>query len=239
MCWNAPVSLAIGAAGIATAGVAHARGESKMITAPLVFFSLMELLQYASYWYIGACTLQANTLLTQISYVHIAFQPIFMNMVMMYSAPPISIRIRTIVFALCGVSTIAMLIKIVPTGAQHLCAAGETLCGPMWCSVQGNWHLAWSVPQYSFPLPGDTFAFYYFPAVFLLPFLYRAGWTSIAVFMSGPPLAYVLTSGNALEWPAVWCLYSIPIIIYTFVVTVYKRRTGVAWYQALRNRMRI
>jgi hypothetical protein len=52
---------------------------------------------------------------------------------------------------------------------------------------------------------------YYFPA-FILPVLYGAGRFTLYHIIVGPFLAY-LTTSNWNEWPAVWCLFSIGLLL--------------------------
>lgn len=212
MCWSAPASLALGTAGFATAGIAHAKGQPRHVTLPLAYFSVMELLQFFSYASINQCGLESNSTLTLLSYIHIAFQPFFFNMLLMGGVPGgVSPRIRRIVYTISGVVTALLLLKLVPIVPESLCSVGETLCGKALCSVSGNWHLAWQVPLYDAPLPWDAFYYYAF-AVFIVPIFYGAWIGSAIAFMTGPLLAYFLASGNPNEWPAIWCFYSVALL---------------------------
>ena len=216
MCWTAPVSLALGTAGVATAAYSHKKGESKYFTIPLLYFSLMEFLQFFSYFYVNDCALSVNTTLTFFSWVHMAFQPIFVNMFLFRTVPNFpSPRIRKMIYGACLFFAGLLMIKLIPFYPQSVCTWG-TICGPLWCTVSGNWHIAWSVPWYTFPIPGDAFV-YYSLAAFGLPLLYGAWRGALVIVLSGPILAYFLTGGNWQEWPAVWCLYSVAIILYGVV----------------------
>ncbi len=213
MCWNAPVSLALGAAGMTVAGVSAARGGSKDIAIPLAYFSLMELLQFASYGSIDQCALASNTALTTLSYVHVAFQPIFFNMLMMASVPGgVSRQMRRIAYGVSLAITALLLVKLVPAIPASLCAIGETLCGAQMCTVSGNWHLAWQVPLYDAPIPWDIF-YYYAAGVFVLPLFYRAWLAVVVALASGPVLTYLIAQGNPNEWPAIWCFFSVALIL--------------------------
>jgi hypothetical protein len=218
MCWSATASIVLGTAGVATAAYAHTSGESKYVTLPLVYFSLMEFLQFFSYATINECALTANSSLTLLSYIHIAFQPLFVNMFLMYSLKkrrPTK-RTRALVYTLCFITSGILLIKLIPLDPTSLCALGQTLCGATLCTVSGTWHLAWSVPQYNWPIPFDSMV-YYSLAAFVLPLWYGARGGAVRTVLSGPVLAYILTAGNPLEWPAVWCLYSVLLIIMTLL----------------------
>ena len=90
-----------------------------------------------------------------------------------------------------------------------MCNIGhEPFCGEHLCSVSGNWHIAWQAP-----LNGISWATlgYYLP-VFLLPVIYGSWKFTLYHVIIGPVLARVLTN-NINEWPAVWCLLSIGLLL--------------------------
>ena len=217
MCWSASASLALGTATAGMAGYAHTEGESTYFTLPLFYFSLMEFLQFFSYFSINQCALESNTALTFLSYVHIAFQPLFINMFLMATSPrgveKISRQTKRIIFSLTLVIALLLLTKLVPFFPASICAPGQTLCSTLnMCTMSGSWHLAWYVPQYNLPLPGDGFLYYGF-GIFFLPLFYGA-WVGILVLLfTGPLIAYALAGGNPNEWPAIWCLYSVLIML--------------------------
>jgi hypothetical protein len=201
----------LGSAGLGVAGYGHTKGDTPYFTIPLVYFSLMEFLQYASYASIDQCALASNTALTTLSYIHVAFQPIFFNMLFMAGVPA-SARTKRIVFTISLVVSLILLLKLFPFVPASLCMLGETLCGKAMCTVSGNWHLAWQVPLYDWPFPGDIFYYYGF-AIFILPLFYGA-WIGVTLGLTtGPILTYLLTQGNPNEWPAVWCLFSVAYIL--------------------------
>lgn len=198
---------------MAASGVYAARGGSKDIAIPLAYFSLMEFLQFASYASIDQCALSSNTALTTLSYIHVAFQPVFFNMLMMASVPGgVSTKMRRIAYGISLVVTALLLLKLVPLVPESLCALGETLCGAQMCTVSGNWHLAWQIPLYDAPIPWDIF-YYYGCAVFLLPLFYRAWLAVVVALAAGPVFTYLLARGNPNEWPAIWCFFSVAYIL--------------------------
>ena len=215
MCWSGGISLAIGSAGIASAAYGEKRGVARSITIPLIYFSLMEFLQFAGYLYVNQCALSGNGLVTQLSYLHIAIQPFFVNMFFLtFVAAQKRKKIAPFVYAGAALSSVLLLIKLVPFDPQHLCTLGQTLCAPNWCTITGNWHIGWNVPLYDWPLPGDGMWYYGFGA-FLVPILYGEWRGALTLFLLGPVLAYFLSNGNPHEWPAVWCLYSVLLVLFT------------------------
>ena len=87
MCWSGEASAILATAGLASTTYLIVKKEDKQLWIPLGFFSLMELLQAGTYTVIDSCQLPVNQILTLLGYLHIAFQPFFINMVSMYFIP--------------------------------------------------------------------------------------------------------------------------------------------------------
>ena len=98
------------------------------------------------------------------------------------------------------------------------CRPGEALCGTELCLTSGEWHIAWSIPYNGLLLPMEDALGVppgsptYWLAVFLLPLVYGAWRFVIFHALTGPILASLLTS-NPNETHAIWCLFSIGIIL--------------------------
>ena len=209
MCWSLEVSAGLAVVGIAGAIYSYRKGDSSLLWIPLAYFAGMELLQALSYPVIDNCSSTQNQMLTLLSYFHIAFQPFFFNAIYMYFIPKgVRHRIQPFVYAFCFAVVIIMLTRIYPIDGITQCQLGSTLCGPQLCSVSGTWHLAWSLPLNN-ALP---YVPAYALAVFVLPLLYGSWKAVIFGVLSGPVLAY-LTTSNVNEQPAVWCLFSVALLI--------------------------
>ncbi len=223
MCWSGEASATLAAVGFGTAYYVANKGESKELWVPLVYFALMELLQAGTYVYIDECDKPQNQLLTFFGYIHIVFQPFFVNMVAMYFIPrAIKEKIQLYVYALCAVGALAMLIKLYPFAWAGICNIGnEAFCGPVSCSVSGDWHIAWRFPLnglLSDPIDyylGITYGLHsvtYVLVGFLMPFLYGS-WRFVTFhFFVGPVISELLTE-DPNEYAAVWCLFSIALCV--------------------------
>lgn len=217
MCWSGEASAALATVGITTTVYVACKKETKALWVPLLYFSLMELLQAFTYTVIDACSSPANQIATLLGYLHIVFQPFFINALSLYFIPgEIARRIAPMVYALCFCSTIIMLIQVYPFEWAGPCDPGRTLCGSQLCSFSGEWHIAWQLPFNSI---GNTFANTissglptYLLTAFLVPFLYGSWRVTLYHLLIGPGLAYLLTD-NIHEWPAIWCLLSIGILL--------------------------
>jgi len=218
MCWSASASIAATTLGGAATVYGIKKRVPKVRVMTLAFFTLMELLQAISYIWINQCDFSGNILLTQLSYIHIAFQIPIANAFML-SFVPEKKRKKWFapVMAISFVATLMMLAKFfVPMAwsvpKEWMCKMGDALCGENTCSYQGNWHLAWKLPLLGF----DPSNLAYFIPVFILPIFYGSWRLSIFHFVFGPFLAFLSTTDKN-EVPAIWCLFSIAIICAVFV----------------------
>jgi hypothetical protein len=161
-----------------------------------------------------------------LGYLHIAFQPFFINAISLYFIPQtVRERIQIPVYIICFVSAIVMLIQVYPFDWAGICETGRPLCGNRLCSVSGEWHIAWELPtnglgnffhRLHLPFSGiegiqSGYPTYIFAGL-LLPLLYGSWRISLYHYALGPVLASLTTSNNN-EWPAVWCLLSIGFLL--------------------------
>lgn len=224
------------AVGAAATVVAYRRCEPFAIWGMLGYFSGMEALQLAGYGVLDNCGTTANRTVTVLSYLHIVFQPIVINLFALELVPkPVAARVRLWVLAVAGASSAVMLVQILPFEHFGSCRAGTPLCGPAWCTVSGNWHIAWDVPYNGLFLPFETMIGLhsgfpaYMVAVFLLPLVYGAWRFVILNAVAGPILASLLTD-DPNEMPAVWCLFSIAIILIAMSPAVRRSVSAQSWW---------
>ena len=245
MCWNGQASTVLAAVGIASAGYAALKPqpEPAALWGCLLYFSSMEVLQAISYTVINQCDNPLNQVLTLLGYLHITFQPFFINACALYFMPrDVALRIAPWVYFLCFAGALSMLLQLYPFEWAGSCDIGRPLCGRNLCTLRGQWHLAWYVPLNGFgnslkaySLFGNGFVGYSATA-FILPLLYGSWRNIVFLYLAGPLLAS-LTTASPNEFPAVWCLFSIalclamiksPLRRYLHVATPYWRIVG-AW----------
>jgi hypothetical protein len=221
MCWSGEASVALATGGFIFAGLAAYKKESYMLWLPLVYFSTMELLQGFTYSVIDQCALPSNQIATLSGYLHISFQPFFINMLAMYFIPAIvRQKIQGWVYGVCFASALFMLLQLYPFEWAGHCINGYFFCSDRLCSSSGNWHIAWEVPVNGItnsiaahPFWGHIFTGYptYMIAVFFMPLLYGSWRLTVYHFLIGPSLSMALTT-NMNEVAAIWCLLSIGIL---------------------------
>jgi hypothetical protein len=210
MCWSGEASAVLATIGFASTAYVAFRGEDRGLWIPLAYFSLMEMLQAVTYTVIDRCDLPMNQVLTLLGVIHISFQPFFINMFSMHFIHQEKrIKISPWVYTVCFAGTIMFLLRQYPFAWAGMCTLNyHVLCGEKLCSVHGSWHIAWEIPLNGLSWLGWG---YYFPA-FILPVLYGAWRFTLYHIIVGPFLAY-LTTSNWNEWPAVWCLFSIGLLL--------------------------
>lgn len=222
MCWSGEASAVLASIGLGTTIYSAIKRTPAALWITLGYFSLMELLQAFTYQVINQCGSETNQVLTLLGYLHICFQPFFVNALSMYFLPEKKkANIAIPAYGVCFVASIIMIIQLQHFSWAGPCVQGEPLCAKMLCSVSGNWHIAWDLPLNGLALTFKT-AFFtfrvpafiaaYFVASFLMPFIYGAWRGTVFHLVMGPFLAW-LTTDNMNEWPAVWCLLSIGIIM--------------------------
>jgi hypothetical protein len=223
MCWSETTTVAIIGIGAVATIVSVKRKQPKAISATIAYFTLMEALQLGGYAVIDQCDARSNQTITFLSYLHIVLQPFFINAFAMEFIPePVKARIKKWVYSLCAVSAGVMLLQLIPFESLGACQIGEPLCGIGYCTVSGDWHLAWEIPHNGLFAPGSP-VFGRFPTytltVFLMPLLY--GLWRFVVFHAviGPILSDQLTT-NPNEAPAIWCLFSVGILLIALVPPV-------------------
>lgn len=219
MCFSLGITAAMTATGAASALVTARRGDALAIPLTLGWFTLMEGLQLWGYSALDTCGTPSNQIVTLLSVLHIAFQPMFINAFIMATVAPVtSSGRRVLVLALAALSSAVMLVQIYPIAGVGSCTPGSALCAPVLCTRAGEWHLAWDVPingllsGLDWP-PGTHWGMpTYILGAFVLPIAYGAWRFVLFHALVGPILSWQLTSDPG-EWPAIWCLFSIGILL--------------------------
>ncbi|MGC1505304.1 MAG: DUF5765 domain-containing protein [Sulfitobacter sp.] len=222
--------------GVIATVVTYRRGTAPAIWLTIGYFTFMEMLQVWGYAVLGQCGKPSNQAVTFLSYLHIVVQPFFINAFAMELVPrPVKRRVQIWVFSACAASSLIMLAQIIPAPALGTCLPGSPLCGDRWCTVAGDWHIAWDVPYNGLLVGVEQYLGVYagFPSymisAFLLPLIYGA-WRFVLVHaVAGPVLAASLTT-NPNEMPAIWCLFSITILLIGLSPPIRKAVTTTRWW---------
>ncbi|NIA68649.1 hypothetical protein HBA54_08600 [Pelagibius litoralis] len=236
MCWGMTASVTMVGVGTIGAVVLARRREPKAIWLTLGYFSAMEALQASGYLVIDQCGSPANRAITLLSYLHIVFQPFFINAFAMELVPgSVRRKLRRGVYLCCALSAAVMLAQLYPLPWAGACRPGTALCGSELCLVAGEWHIGWSIPYNGLLLPfEDLLGLHagfptYMLAAFLLPLAYGAWRFVVFHAMAGPLLAATLTD-NPFEQPAIWCLFSIGILLISLSPLIRRQFEATTWW---------
>jgi hypothetical protein len=219
MCWSVTATVAMVGIGAVATGVTLRQGRPPAIPLALGYFTVMEALQLGGYMVLDQCASPVNQSLTWLSMLHITFQPFVINAFAMELVPQaVRTRMRAVVFGLCALASAVMLMQWYPFEWAGPCLPGTVLCGPEVCTRTGTWHIAWDFPYNGLlrPLTEGWPVLSAFPtytlAVFVLPLVYGAWRLVLFHALAGPVLASLLT-GDPGEMPAIWCLFSIGLVL--------------------------
>jgi len=216
MCWSGEASATVATAGVLCTIYAAYKKQPMPLWMCLGYFSLMEALQAYTYSVIDNCDSPSNQVATLLGYLHITFQPFFINGVALHFIDQrVAKKIAPFAYTVCFAAAILMLIKIYPFGWTGHCSAWRPMCGKLLCAIHGNWHIAWSLPVNNI---GERFSGY-FLAGFVMPALYGSWRWVLFHLLAGPLLAYTTTT-NMNEWPAIWCLFSFGFCFIAFETPV-------------------
>ncbi len=254
MCWSGEASATVAALGIGLSAYSYCKKDPPAIWLILGYFALMEALQAFTYIYIDQCGEPANQISALLGYIHIMFQPFFINAFSMYFVPAqVRKRIEIPVYVLCFASAIFMAVQMYPFAWAGECDPRRILCATQLCAVSGNWHIAWEIPVngignfmtelaqvnwLAYPFRNGFFS--YALVGFALPLLYGSWRFTIYHFISGPLLSQVL-SDNKNEQPAIWCLVSFAILLVAAETPLRKRmfvKNWFLWPQSIRTQAR-
>lgn len=209
MCWSLTISAILAILAFILSYRMIKKKESTYLWLALLYFGVMESLQALSYPVVGQCGLPSNQILTYLSYLHIAFQPIVINAFILYFIPKlVRQKIQKWVFGISFIASIALLVRLFPFSWAPVCNTASALCGTQMCTIQGNFHIGWTLPLNGIPIIGHA----YFLAVFLMPLLYGA-WRVVTLILIPSIGISFLTTTNIHEAPAIWCLISVILII--------------------------
>jgi hypothetical protein len=134
-----------------------------------------------------------------------------------------------------------MLVQLYPFDWAGHCAVGRPLCGENLCTVRGEWHIAWLLPANGI---GNSMAhqayfghgFLAYPIMaFFVPSLYGS-WRFVLFSWAAGPMLASWTTSNINEWPAVWCLFSIGLVLAIIKTPLrYHLHVGDPWWVMLQK----
>ena len=219
MCFTENMSAGLAILGTGVAAYLWSQGSSWMLYVPILYFTLMEVLQYASYVAMRKKDKFALKKLTFATFVHVAFQPVFTLLWMGNFIPPgmrPQLRLLLKLAGAGGAFYAARSDQITPIKESDVCnPRTETMCGATSLIKMGTKHLAYlfrmRAPDYTTPS-----IFIHFFLMFVAP-----------LFLHVKPIGYLpVLLGWITSWlimpreeiAATWCLISIPSLLVSLFV---------------------
>ncbi len=232
MCWGLSASAGMAGLGAVAVAITMRRGRPSAVPLTLAYFSVMETLQAVGYLVVDQYGSPLNQKIALLSFLYIVFQPFLINAFAMALVPqPVKANVRGTVYAICAACAVVMLVQLYPFDWAGACRPGGALCGPSLCTVSGEWHIGWEVPYNGFMIPLErsvgmdapfpTYAL----AAFIVPICYGAWRFSIFHALLGPGFAMLLTN-DPREMPAIWCLFSVGIVLLSLNPWLWRRLQG-------------
>lgn len=211
MCFSENISLAIGLTGIISSIYFYKKNVYASIG--IGYFALMEILQFFQYKVINQCNNDYNKFLTIVGYIHICFQPFFINLwLFAFTKKPNFTFLYMSFFA--GLLLASRLLFV---NDEELCdTKNEPLCGSQTCAFSGKRHIAWNIrlrapgKKWFSPSIGLHFFMWVIPALTLFQLK-----PILALILTGPYLGFLLTD-NIHEQPAIWCYTGIGQLLVTY-----------------------
>lgn len=193
----------------------------KLWSLSLLYFTLIQLIQYVGYLYIDNCKNYVNNLMAYLHYIHIAFQPVFfllgMNSIFKkYNCITIGEYnniIKYIYFSI--IIGFLLLFRLFPIVINknlsfNLEKQNCAYCGNT-CTYSGNKHVSFSLPLHNKPYYLTPTVFIHF-ALFYIPFLllFNKQITIImALIFLGSLIPVFLFNTKTSEAGTIWCSISI------------------------------
>lgn len=211
MCFSQNMSLSVGIFGILSS--IYFLKLNIYAAIGIFYFSLMEIIQYFQYKVIDQCDNKYNKLLTKIGYIHICFQPLFINIwLFAFIKKP-----NVLFLYMCFLAGLLLASRIIGVGDEELCDTNhEPLCGPKTCAFSGEKHIAWNLrlrapgKNWITPSIGLHFFMWAIPVIVILQLK-----PLLALLLTGPYLGFLLTT-NIHEMPAIWCYTGIAQLLITY-----------------------
>lgn len=234
MCFSLEMSMGAAAIGLVNTLYVVFRTKDARLAATCIYFLLMEVLQVAQYMVADECSLPLNQFLTVLGHLHIAFQPVFSNILLLaflddYPKAKSGAKYSIVLSILAG---IAMSLRWALSDLHTLPfpladQSAEWMVGPRTCSFTGPTHIAWELPllEVSYFIPSYFLHFFMMFGPMVASFIVepqcftRILPTATLFLLTGPVLAAFI-SGNRFEEPAIWCFFSVSQIACILMVII-------------------
>jgi hypothetical protein len=223
MCFSPQMSGLFSILGLLVAYWVYSQTRNVDMTMGVVYFVLMEALQYVQYQFINDCKDPTNQFLTVVGFAHICFQPYFTHLMnFAVVEKPEKVAVAMAIKKLCLIQGVYMFSRWLFVDLENLdlgCAAHDWVSGDSTCTYMGNVHLAWKLPlrTHSYFWPCNNIHFFMMFAPFLV-----MGWQmavpGVILFLTGPYLSTFFTN-NLHEQASIWSACRVCVCVCVCVLT--------------------
>lgn len=225
MCFNQKYSAAFALMGTVALALVWKNKKlgHNLLFVPLIFYTIMELLQTVQYSYVNSCN-KVNRFLTEISYLLVVVQPIMWNLIFLFKKRSVRLTdvqrgILICAVTLCGVWIVAHFLRRFNFYGKNLSKENESLSeitsGPKTCTFKKeDEHLYWTYEIFS--NPGMDANWFMYLVLWFIPGFMIPGERSTVLFLLAGFLAswaYVKINNHTRHiTPSLWCLTSAPTL---------------------------
>lgn len=208
----------------------HKKMSCKLFV-PLAYFSIMELFQASQYMAIYSELFTLNHVTTMLSYIHICFQPLFLNIFQTAYSNTNAHYYHRIVYPLCIIAGFGMLLRLkgynyyydeLYKKSLQIYTNETCLCTNYFDHFESNYtlafidnishHVGWNISLYKptyFTYSLNMHGF----LTFVLPFVIERSITvPTAIYIIGIIIG-TYSSSNINVQPAMWCYVHVPLMI--------------------------
>lgn len=187
-----------------------------------LFLALKELIQLLLYSNISSCT-TINKGLTVAAWLHISFQPLFMNLfISAFSSTP---QLYDVPIMMCLLFAVANMFRIKEVRGQitNECIPDvpRNLCRPITCSKEGRYHLAYGFELSSSDVSGYTPSMFAFFLLMFAPAFIIGDWTLGIINALVAALSFTFVAHDTGEAAAIWCVNSAWIAFFAIYYILY------------------
>lgn len=212
---------------ISTAVCIYYKG-SYLILAMLIFLASKELIQLLLYSTgLAKCKTKWNKWLTSLSWVHICFQPFFVNLFFSAFSPnAVLYKIPIILSFIYALFNLPVLREI-GGKSKHRCQPdyNSNMCRAQTCSINGKYHLGYGFDLKSADNGGFTPSGFTYNLLSFAPAYIIGDWFLATLHLIVAALSYKFIN-NVGEASAVWCLNSFWIGLIGMYTVVHKQHQG-------------
>ncbi len=216
MCYTPAMSATLAAAGFVLAySLYKKRSKVCFLWALFAFYAGMELLQAVQYRTVNDCASNENRMLALVAFFYVLVQPFFWNLFAFKCRAPSQFQkgVFAAAMLLCIVMMVSFAMRLGNDTTHH---STDTYSGPLCTQKEGDSHLWWS-----WPIGGSTSMsanWFVYMMLWLVPMLFADGGLSTSAGLATGALLTWLMVRNKREFPATWCLFSIPFLILGWAV---------------------